>query len=126
MRKCECCHKEVEKVSVHASLLGPFSFGYCNTCDENHAEPRYVLENIVRNKKCIHGTKAEWVRKSMSVYYNNEYVNMQKFLDDNKERFIVEYGIDRNEPIWSDRELKALIKAGKIKDSNPNPPQSNS
>lgn len=107
-RKCDCCGRISSVISVHASLLGPFSFGYCKECDENHTEPADVLESIVKIQKCINGTRSEVVRNGCSVYVEGEYVKMQKFLDDNQETFITKYDIPRDEPTSFERLLKTI------------------
>jgi hypothetical protein len=114
-RKCDCCVRMSKEISVHASSLGPFSFGYCIECDKNRAEPADVLENIVKNRKCIHGTRAEGIRKYCSVYIDGDYVKMQKFLDDNQESFITKYDIPRDQPTFAERALK------EFKDKNEGP-----
>lgn len=113
MKKCDCCKREFKKLSVHASALGPYTFGYCKECDKNLCQPVDVLEGIVRVHKCIHATRADFIRESHTVYVEGKYINMGMYLHNNRERYFSEYGIDRNFPTSVSRLLHKLEQAKK-------------
>ncbi len=106
LKECDCCKKSVEKINVHGSALGAYTFGYCEECDKYHTEPKDVLIRMVKVNKCVQGTRAEFIREAYHVYDNGQYVNMQKFLDDNQEKFILEFDIDREYPTLVSRFIR--------------------
>jgi hypothetical protein len=105
---CNCCDREFEYIAVHASFLGPYSFGYCEECDAHCAEDYRIVDGIVKRQQCIRATRADWVLEECSVYVNGEYMNLKTYLEQNRERYFYEFGIDRHQPTFTSRFFEAL------------------
>lgn len=74
---CETCHVN-KSVAVCSSGLAPYSGSICQTCADNHAEARWLVDYMI--DECGGVDKVDpGVLDGMNVFYEGEYITIREY-----------------------------------------------